>query len=284
MRHGVPDDRAFGPEAVRCGSPVREGRPDPRARRRGSRSGGGAGSWRLSRGAAGRRMGRGAGLALHPGEQGLSHGLGEASPDARPARTRAVSGAAPDVGRPRRHGLGHGRLGRPLCGSPSRAVLDACRGDRRPGDARCAAAGPARGRGRGDAHGAPSRRRRSDAQDRAAGRVGPGPPAARRGVSRRWRAAPRPGAGGGRHRGRLGGVPGPSIGAGTGDGDGELLLALESEAEGLTQRDYALRLWTPERVAEEYYTGSWMHERVKRRHSRARAILKRYRDMATGKT
>ena len=72
-------------------------------------------------------------------------------------------------------------------------------------------------------------------------------------------------------------------GAGTGeDGDGELLLALESEAEGLTRRQIAERLWGRERVAEEYYDGSWMHTRVKRRRSRAKAILKQYRDMATG--
>ena len=50
MRHGVPDDRAFGPEAVRCGL----------------RSGGGARSRWLNRGAASGRMGRGAGVALHP--------------------------------------------------------------------------------------------------------------------------------------------------------------------------------------------------------------------------
>ena len=72
-------------------------------------------------------------------------------------------------------------------------------------------------------------------------------------------------------------------GAGTGeDGDGELLLALESEADGLTRREVAIRFWGPERVAEEYYDGSWMHTRVKRRRARAKAILKQYRDMATG--
>ena len=72
-------------------------------------------------------------------------------------------------------------------------------------------------------------------------------------------------------------------GAGTGDdGDTELLLALESEADGLTRREVAIRFWGRERVAEEYYDGSWMHTRVKRRRSRAKAILKQYRDMATG--
>ncbi len=78
--------------------------------------------------------------------------------------------------------------------------------------------------------------------------------------------------------------PGPLAGAQTGeeDGDGELLLALESEAEGLTRRR-TIRFWGLERVAEEYYDGSWMHTRVKRRRARAKAILKQYRDMATGR-
>ena len=77
---------------------------------------------------------------------------------------------------------------------------------------------------------------------------------------------------------------GPSAGAGTGDdGDGELLLALEMEAEGLTQHDYALRLWEPEKVEADYYDGSWMDGRVKRRYKRAKAILKHYRDIACGK-
>ena len=44
-----------------------------------------------------------------------------------------------------------------------------------------------------------------------------------------------------------------------------------------------MRLWGRERVAEEYYDGSWMHTRVKRRRARAKAILKQYRDMAVGK-
>ena len=54
------------------------------------------------------------------------------------------------------------------------------------------------------------------------------------------------------------------------------------EAEGLTQRDYALRFWKAKKVEEDYYTGSWMHERVKRRFASARRILKQYRGMATG--
>ncbi len=76
---------------------------------------------------------------------------------------------------------------------------------------------------------------------------------------------------------------GPSAGAGTGDdGDGELLLALESEAEGLTWEEYAARIFEPETVEADYYNGSWVHERVKRRFASARRILKRYRGMATG--
>ena len=78
---------------------------------------------------------------------------------------------------------------------------------------------------------------------------------------------------------------GPSGGAaGTGDdGDGELLLALESEAEGLTWEEYAARIFEPDKVETDYWTGSWMQERVKRRFASARRILRRYRDMATGK-
>ena len=78
------------------------------------------------------------------------------------------------------------------------------------------------------------------------------------------------------------GAPGPWGGDGD-DGDTELLLALESEAEGLTRREVAVRLWGRERVAEDYYDGSWMHTRVKRRRARAKAILKQYRDLAMGK-
>ncbi len=56
------------------------------------------------------------------------------------------------------------------------------------------------------------------------------------------------------------GAPVPRPGRERGDdGDTELLLALESEAEGLTRREVAVRLWGRERVAEEYYDGSWMH-------------------------
>ena len=66
-------------------------------------------------------------------------------------------------------------------------------------------------------------------------------------------------------------------------GDDELLLALETEAAGLTQRDYALCIWEPRRVEAEYYPDSWMEKRVKRKYARARAILKHYRDIATGK-
>jgi len=80
---------------------------------------------------------------------------------------------------------------------------------------------------------------------------------------------------------------GPSGGAaGTGDdgdgGDGELLLALESEAEGLTWEAYAARIFEPDKVATDYWTGSWMQERVKRRFATARRILRQYRDMAAG--
>lgn len=83
---------------------------------------------------------------------------------------------------------------------------------------------------------------------------------------------------------RPAGPSGGAAGTGDHDGDGELLLALESEAEGLTQRDYALGLWKPEDVEAEYYDGSWMDGRVKRRYRRAKAVLRHYRDIATGKS
>ena len=67
------------------------------------------------------------------------------------------------------------------------------------------------------------------------------------------------------------------------DGDRELLLALESEAEGFTHREVAIRLWGAGRVAEEWWPGSWMAARVKRRFASARRILRQYRNMATGK-
>lgn len=35
-------------------------------------------------------------------------------------------------------------------------------------------------------------------------------------------------------------------------------------------------------VAANFYPDSWMHKRVKRRYTRARAVLKHYRDIATG--
>ena len=60
-------------------------------------------------------------------------------------------------------------------------------------------------------------------------------------------------------------------------------MALEGVAEGLTRQKIATWFWDPEWVAEEWYVGSWMHQRVKRRLSRARTMLKQYRDMATGR-
>ena len=87
----------------------------------------------------------------------------------------------------------------------------------------------------------------------------------------------------------MGRPAGPSAGAGSGeersgdDGDGELLLALESEADGLTWEQYAARIFEPETVATDYWTGSWMQERVKRRYASARRILRLYRGMAAGK-
>ncbi|MDE0031152.1 MAG: hypothetical protein OXU42_17335 [Deltaproteobacteria bacterium] len=72
---------------------------------------------------------------------------------------------------------------------------------------------------------------------------------------------------------------GPSAGAGT--GDGELLLALESEAEGLTQREIACGSGAPSGSRKTGWSDGWMRTRVKRRRRRGRTILKQYRDMAT---
>ena len=65
------------------------------------------------RGAAGYRMGRGAGLELPPQEQGLPPGVEAIPAAAGPARTGAVPAAAPDIRRSRRHGLGRARRRRP---------------------------------------------------------------------------------------------------------------------------------------------------------------------------
>ena len=225
-------------------------------------------------------MGPPAGVALHPREQGVSHGVAEAPPDARPAGTRPVPDPPPDRGRSRRHGLGHGGMGGPLCGPSALPFLVERRRDGRPGGAGRRAAGPARGRGRGGAFRAAARRRRADAEDRAARPLGPGPLPRRHRLPRGRRPAADPR--GGPHRGCLARRPGPSAGAGAGDGgDGELLLALESEAEGLTQREVAVRLWGAQRVADEWWSDGWMLGRLKRRRRRARAILKQYREMAT---
>ena len=42
-------------------------------------------------------------------------------------------------------------------------------------------------------------------------------------------------------------------------------MTLEGVAEGLTWQKIAARFWDPDWGAEEWYVGSWMHQRVKRR-------------------
>ena len=76
--------------------------------------------------------------------------------------------------------------------------------------------------------------------------------------------------------------PGPEFGAGAGDRDEELLFVLACEAEGLSRQEMAAAIWGWDRVAEEYFPGCWMQSRVKRRLDRAKAIVKRYREIATG--
>ena len=74
--------------------------------------------------------------------------------------------------------------------------------------------------------------------------------------------------------------PGPGFGAGTGDDDEELLFVLACEAEGLSQREIAAAIWGWDEVAKEYFPGCWMQSRIRRRLKRAKAIVKRYREMA----
>lgn len=79
--------------------------------------------------------------------------------------------------------------------------------------------------------------------------------------------------------------PGPAFGAGTGDKDEdeELLFVLACEAEGLSQREIAAAIWGQDEVAKEYFPGCWMQSRLRRRLKRAKAIVKRYREMATNR-
>ena len=63
----------------------------------------------------------------------------------------------------------------------------------------------------------------------------------------------------------------------------ELLTVLEADQQGLTWRQIAERLWGKERVAEEWWSGGWMHGRIKCRLGKARAMLKAYRDIAAGR-
>ena len=76
--------------------------------------------------------------------------------------------------------------------------------------------------------------------------------------------------------------PEPGPGAGSGDKDEELLFVLACEAEGLSRREIAMAIWGRDRVAEEYYPGCWMQSRVKRRLDRAKAVVRHYREIATG--
>ena len=80
--------------------------------------------------------------------------------------------------------------------------------------------------------------------------------------------------------------PGPRArdrGAGSkGYSDAELLKVLRAKADGRTLPEIALLFWKPELVAAEWHDGGWMHNRLKRRLRRARATMKRYREIAAG--
>ena len=75
---------------------------------------------------------------------------------------------------------------------------------------------------------------------------------------------------------------GPGFAEGSGDRDKELLFVLASEARGLPHWEIAVAIWGPKRVAAEYEPDGWMHSRTERRLRRARALLKGYRELATG--
>ena len=75
---------------------------------------------------------------------------------------------------------------------------------------------------------------------------------------------------------------GPGFGAGSGDRDEELLFVLACEAEGMSRREMAIAIWGQDRVADEYFPGCWMQSRIKRRLDWAKAIVKHYREIATG--
>jgi len=61
-----------------------------------------------------------------------------------------------------------------------------------------------------------------------------------------------------------------------------LLAALEGSAEGRTYREIAAAIWGPVRAENEYFVGGWMHSRIGRWLRKARADVKRYRDLARG--
>ena len=60
-------------------------------------------------------------------------------------------------------------------------------------------------------------------------------------------------------------------------------MVLEADQNGLTRREIAELLWGRERVAEEWWEDGWMRARIKRRLTKARAMLKVYRDIAAGR-
>ena len=68
-----------------------------------------------------------------------------------------------------------------------------------------------------------------------------------------------------------------------GYGDDELLKVLGAKADGLEMPEIALLFWRKSLVEAEWHAGGWMHARLKRRLRRARATMKRYREIAAGR-
>ena len=58
---------------------------------------------------------------------------------------------------------------------------------------------------------------------------------------------------------------------------------LRAKADGLEMPKIARLFWRKSLVDAEWAAGGWMHNRLKRRLRRARATMKRYREIAAGR-
>ena len=78
------------------------------------------------------------------------------------------------------------------------------------------------------------------------------------------------------------GVPGPASGRGRGTGTRNCCSCWPVRPRGMSRREIAIAIWGADRVAGEYFPGCWMQSRIKRRLDWAKAIVKHYREIATG--